>query len=38
MSSSADGTSQRGIGLAVGKRQAPTSEAVLIGRTPPPRS
>lgn len=38
MSSSADGTSQRGIGLAVGKRQTPTSEAVLIGRTPPPRS
>jgi hypothetical protein len=29
---------QRGIGLAVVKRQAPTGEAALVGRTPPPRS
>jgi hypothetical protein len=33
-----DGMFQRGIGLAVAKRQAPAREAVLAGRTPPSRS
>jgi len=33
-----DGMFQRGIGLAAVKRQAPTREAVLVGRTPPSRS
>ena len=34
----ADGMLQRGIGLAVEKRQVPAVEVTAVGATPPPRS